>query len=267
MGDGLTLDAFDTVAAAFGVDGLDMRTHKGRSVVLVNVAGKTHYLKRFWLCPTQILKRHVARGLHEMRMIDWLNGHRLENRCHTRLENRRHTRLENRCPTGFAGPRIVRRGSDSLLGLSRRVFFLMEEIPDELPLEASWRRCGAQGDELLRSLAARAARLHDAGFCHTDFSERHILVGRASSRSNVGCQPDGWTFRLIDVERGHVGRANPTRAAADLATLAASVSDDRLRKQITTVFLDDYIAKRRTLPPNLDFRALFARATPTRSFH
>ena len=184
-------------------------------------------------------------------MIDWLNDHPLENQCHT----------------SFAGPRIVRRGADSLLRLRRRVFFLMEEVPDELPLEASWRRFSQQGDELLRALAEHAARLHDAGFCHTDFSERHILVGGwADDRLKTG-PTDGWTFRLIDVERGHVGRASPTRAAADLATLAASVSDDHLRAQITTVFLDDYIARRRTLPPNLDFRPLFARATPTRTFH
>ncbi len=249
MGEGLTLDAFDTVDGAFAVDGLDMRIHKGRSLVLVTVEGKTHYLKRFWLCPTQIFKRQVARGLYEIRMIDWLNDN------------------------GFAGPRIVRRGSDGPFPLRRRVFFLMEEVPDELPLEASWRRFPGRGDELLRALAAHAARLHDAGFCHTDFSERHILVGGWADEPQAACRrlktgpTDAWTFRLIDVERGHVGRATLTRAAADLATLAASVSDDRLRGQITTVFLDDYIAQRRTLPPNVDFRAILARATPTRAFH
>ena len=49
MVEGLTLDAFDTVDGAFAVDGLDMRIHKGRSLAVVTVECKTHYLKRFWL--------------------------------------------------------------------------------------------------------------------------------------------------------------------------------------------------------------------------
>ena len=58
-----TLADFDRIDTAFSVEGLDMRTHKGRSVVRVAIDGKTHYLKRFWFLPAQLFKRHVARGL------------------------------------------------------------------------------------------------------------------------------------------------------------------------------------------------------------
>ena len=234
MTDGLTIDAFRNIRDVFAITGDDMRVHKGRSVVMVTVDGKTHYLKRFWLSPSQLFKRHVARGFHEMGMIDWLNG------------------------KGFAGPRIVRRGWAGIGPLRLRLFFLMEEMPDEMPLEACWRRYPLERDGLMADLASFAARLHDAGFVHTDFSERHILVGRGDH---------GWTFRLIDVERADVGRATDARVANDLATLAASVMDEALRECVNGAFLDAYIARRASLGGGAGFRALLAKATPTKSFY
>ncbi len=74
------------------------------------------------------------------------------------------------------------------------------------------------------------------------------------------------TFRLIDVERAHVGKADDAKAAADLATLSASVADGRLRAELAGVFLDTYLAARRSLRPGVDFRTLLSRASPTKSF-
>lgn len=237
MADTLTLDAFETVRDAFTVTGDEMRTHMGRSVVAVQIDGQTHYLKRFWFVPSQMFKRYVARGFHEMRMIDWLND------------------------SGFAGPKIIRRGHAGVYPFITRLFFLMEEPPGELPLEAAWRKLPREADAILSDLASFAARLHDAGFIHTDFSERHILVGRSASK---------WTFRLIDLERAGVGRVNDKRAAADLATLAASIADKELSNRIKTDFLDEYLAERSALgglSPDVDFRSLFASAKPTKSFY
>jgi tRNA A-37 threonylcarbamoyl transferase component Bud32 len=236
MSTALTLDAFQTARDAFAVDGDEMRTHKGRSVVAVEIDGRRHYLKRFWFTPSQVFKRYVARGFHEMRMIDWLNGN------------------------GFAGPKIVRRGHTGRHPFVTRVYFLMEEVPDEVPLETAWRKSAGDEDGLLADLASFSARLHDAGFVHTDFSGRHILVGREAERR---------TFRLIDVERAAVGRIDLRRSAADLATLATSVIDEELRRRIETDFLDSYIAKRSTLNGRLgtgDFRSLVERAEPAGSF-
>ncbi len=210
-----------------------MRIHQGRSVVKLCVGGKPHYLKRYWLSPSQLLQRHVSRGRHELRMIDWLNDN------------------------GFAGPRVVARGALHRLSITTRLFFLMEEVDDEMPLEQRWWKQPEAGDGLLASLASFAARLHDAGFIHTDFSERHILVG---------VRDGAWTFRLIDVERARVGAPNDRLAAADLKTLAASIDDQKLRERIGGDFLDDYSAKRRTLARGVDLRALFAEASATRSF-
>ena len=232
-GAGLTLDRFDDVRSAFAVRGDEMRVHKGRSVVAVSIGGTTHYLKRFWLTPSQIFQRHVARGLHEMRMIDWLNR------------------------SGFAGPKIVRGGRAGSFMCMTRVFFLMEEVPNEWPLEAAWRKFADQGERMVSELACFAARLHDAGFIHTDFSERHILVGRRG---------EGWSFRLIDLERARQGRPDLERAAADLATLAASISDEDLRGRIEGDLLADYVAHRKTLPREVDFPSLVAAAKPTKSF-
>ena len=77
------LDELQTVDDVFAVSGETMREHTGRSVVKLNVDGKTHFLKRFWLEPSQLFKGHVRRGFHELRIIDWLNTH------------------------GFAGPKVV----------------------------------------------------------------------------------------------------------------------------------------------------------------
>ncbi len=219
---------------AFAIIGDEMRVHKGRSVIAVSVDERTHYLKRFWLTPSQLFKRHVARGFHELRMIDWLNGN------------------------GFAGPKIVRRGHAGIGPLATRLFFLMEEVPDELPLETAWRKSPEDADAILADLATFAAKLHDAGFTHTDFSERHILAGRGST---------GWTFRLIDVERARLGRVSDNLAAADLATLAASILDEDLKDRIKAGFLDDYVNKRGTRSSNNDFRDLFTRAEPTKDFY
>lgn len=215
------------------MDGAAVRIHQGRSVVKLCVDGKPHYLKRYWLSPSQLLQRHVSRGRHELRMIDWLNDN------------------------GFAGPRVVARGASYRLSITTRLFFLMEEVDDEMPLEQRWWKRPEAGDSLLASLASFAARLHDAGFFHTDFSERHILVGASDG---------AWTFRLIDVERAAVGAPNDRLAAADLKTLAASIDDQKLRERIGSDFLDDYSAKRRTLSRGVDLRALFAQASATRIF-
>ncbi len=210
-----------------------MRAHAGRSVVRLVVDGKVHYLKRYWLARSQILKGRVGRGVRELRMIDWLAEH------------------------GFAGPRVVARGSARLSWFTSRFFFLMEEVANENPLEQTWFSLPMPSDDLVTELAAHAARLHDAGFTHTDFSERHILVGRRG---------EAWTFRLIDLERARVGDPNDRLAAADLKTLAASIADQELRERIGGAFLDEYVARRKRLAPGTDMRSMFAQASATRSF-
>ncbi|MCH8207280.1 MAG: hypothetical protein IH956_09800, partial [Chloroflexi bacterium] len=63
-----TLKNLQSVEDVFALKGDDMRVHKGRSVVAITLDGKRHYLKRFWVVPSRVFKRHVARGLHELRM-------------------------------------------------------------------------------------------------------------------------------------------------------------------------------------------------------
>ncbi len=229
----MSWDAFQTMDGVFAIVGEERRSHQGRSVVAVSIDGHRFFLKRFWFVPSRPYKRNVARGLHELHMIDWLNSH------------------------GFAAPKVVRRGTGGSFLLKTRLFFLMEEVSGELPFEEAWRNNPGELDSLSTALASFAASLHDSGFVHTDFSERHILVGGGAS---------GWTFRLMDLERASVGPCREGRAAADLATLAASVADHRLRQKINSDFLDAYIARRRTLASGLDFRELLAVASPTKSF-
>lgn len=138
-----------------------------------------------------------------------------------------------------------------------RLFFLMEDVAGEMPLEQTWWKHPEWADDLLDELATFAARLHDAGFVHTDFSERHIFVGRGGA---------GWTFRLIDLERARVGEVDDRAAAADLKTLAASIADQKLRERIGGGFLDAYASRRTTLSPSTDLRRLFDLASATRSF-
>jgi len=223
------------VQEMFALEGEPMMTHPGRSVVRVELDGAVHYLKRYWLCPSQVFKRLVAQGFHELRMIDWLNGR------------------------GFAGPVVVDRGWSGFGPVRTRMFFLMREVPDELPLERYWRRNGRRADELVSALAAHAARLHDRGFYHYDFSERHI---------RVACDGQGrLSFRQIDLERARVGRPSEPRAAADLKTLACSIADEKLRRRIETDFVDQYLAGREPPPPRDRFLALLARARPTKTFN
>ena len=85
MTNAIEIAGFASLRDVFAMEGDEMRTHRGRSVVALTVNGHRHFLKRFWLDLTKPFGRSVSRGLHEMRMIDWLNGN------------------------GFAGPRIVRR--------------------------------------------------------------------------------------------------------------------------------------------------------------
>lgn len=224
---------FRSTTEAFAARGETMRAHRGRSVVRIDRDGRNYYLKRYWLDKSQLFKRHVARGFHELRMIDWLNDN------------------------GFLGPRVAARGHSRVCFLTTRLYFLMEEVADEVPLEQAWWRHPEDCDTLLDQLASLAASLHDRGFIHTDFSERHIFVGRTGG---------GWTFRLIDVERAKIGAHDAQSAAADLKTLAASAADATLRESLGARFLDAYITKRRTLAPGTDMRSLFARARPTRSF-
>jgi len=231
--DGLTLSSFGSVGDVFAVVGETMRAHKGRSVVQVDLDGVTHFLKRFWLTPSQLFKGHVRRGFHELRMIDWLYAN------------------------GFEGPRVVKRGWSGKPPFCMRMYFLMEEVAGELPLEAAWSKFVDDRESLLNALARFAARLHDAGFVHTDFSERHILVGKLADR---------WTFRLIDVERACVGRATNQRVADDLATLAASVMNGDLRSVLRSTFLDTYAARRVSWPDDYPVRALVAKGRPTKSF-
>lgn len=236
----LTLDSFSDLDRVFAIEGDAIRLHRGRGVVRIAVDGRDHFLKRYWFRPSRPLKRHVALGFHELRMIDWLS--------------------EN----GFTGPRVVARGHSSLLFMRPRMFFLMEQVSGELSLEATWSKNGLDRDSLVSDLAGFAARLHDAGFIHIDFSERHIFVGRRAD--GVRGDADQRSFRLIDLERATVGRRTEPRAAADLKTLASSVKDPALRRRLETDLIDDYVVRRRTLSPSVDFRTLIGRAQPTRTF-
>lgn len=229
----LTLDTFSDIDRVFAIEGDAVRLHRGRGVVRVVVDGTKHFLKRYWFRPSRPFKRHVALGFHELSMIDWLP--------------------EN----GFAGPRVVARGHAGVLGFRSRMFFLMEHLYGEAPFEATWLANASDRDRLVSQLAGFAARLHDAGFIHTDFSERHISI-------DLGM--DHPTFRLIDLERASVGRRTEPRAAADLKTLAASVQDTQLRRILETDLVDEYVAHRKTLSASVDFRALLGRAQATRTF-
>lgn len=225
----------NTVDEMFALSGDAMMTHKGRSVVRLDWNGHPHYLKRFWFSPQQIFRRLVAQGLHELAMIDWLNDN------------------------GFAGPIVVDRGLSRFGPLRTRMFFLMREATGEMTLERYYRRNRDQVAALQEALANHAARLHDRGFYHTDFSERHIHVRQ---------DDDGrWAFRQIDLERATVGRLDESRAAADLKTLACSIADAELRKRIETDFVDQYLARRQQPPNTGRFRDLLARAIPTKTFH
>lgn len=224
---------FASIRDVFALQGEEIRTHRGRSVVVLTIDGRRHFLKRFWLDLAKPFARSVSRGLHELRMIDWLNHN------------------------GFAGPKIVRRGSSSLGPLRTRAFFLMEEVAGEAPLEATWRLLSDKRTTLIDELATFAARLHDARFVHTDFSERHIFVGSSEG---------AWSFRLIDVERASTSAMRESRAASDLVTLAASVMGRELADVLRTRFVDRYVAARTTLENGVDFRALLSRARPTKSF-
>ena len=164
-------------------------------------------------------------------MIDWMNAN------------------------GFTGPVVAARGSSGMLGMRTRLYFLMAEVPAELPLERYWRRNKDQAETLLGGLAHYAAALHEAGFHHTDFSERHILVGAKDAQ---------YSYRLIDLERASVTEPNPAKAAADLKTLAASVADDTLRDYLSGDFLTAYLAARKNAPHN--FRTLFDNAKATKTF-
>ena len=224
---------FDNIDQVFAIEGESMQTHTGRSVVRVSVDGRPHFLKRFWLTPRQVFRRLVAQGVHELAMIDWLNDN------------------------GFAGPIVVARGCARRLGFCTRMYFLMREVEGEFPLERYYRRNRNEVGSLITALAAHTARLHDAGFYHCDYSERHLLVGKDRA---------DYRFRQIDLERASVGSRHEARAAADLKTLACSIADDTLRGLIEGEFVDDYVRRRSTAPPVDQFRRLLAAARPTKTF-
>ena len=229
----VNLSDFDNLNHVFQIDGEPMQTHPGRSVVRLNIDGQTCFLKRYWLIGRQVFRRFIAQGLHELAMIDWLNAN------------------------GFSGPEVVARGVATRLGIRTRMFFLMRQVEDELPLERFYRRNREAVDELTRSLAEHTARLHDAGFYHRDYSERHIFVGRATERL---------TFRQIDLERASQGVRQEPNAAADLKTLACSIANEDLRTLIEGDFVDRYLECRKTAPPRDTFLQMLAAAQPTKTF-
>lgn len=229
----MSLSDFDDLDAVFRIKGEPMQTHQGRSVTRLMVDGHTHFLKRFWLTPMQVFRRFVAQGMHELAMIDWLNTN------------------------NFTGPDVVARGADKTLGVWRRMMFLMRAGTDELPLERFCRKHPDRRDDVLVSLAQHTARLHDAGFYHRDYSERHLFV-----RGDNG----GFSFRQIDLERAAVGPRREAKAAADVKTLSCSIADPELAGAIEGPFLTEYLGNRSTLDSSDSFRALFANAVPTKSF-
>jgi len=210
-----------------------MQQHKGRGVVRLTIDETVYYLKRYQFVPHQFFKRHVRIGFHELAMIDWLN--------------------EN----GFAGPKVVARGHSSAFGFRPRMYFLMEEVVGELPLERYWRRHKEETDALLSALARHAGRLHDQNFYHRDFSERHLFVARHA---------DDYSFRQIDVERACVGRPDEAKAAADLKTLAASVASETLQARLAGPLLEDYLSVRRNSPDRDTFMSLYEKAPTTKTF-
>lgn len=210
-----------------------MQTHQGRSVTRLTVDGETHFLKRFWLTSAQVFRRFVAQGRHELAMIDWLNAN------------------------DFTGPNVVARGAQKRLGVWRRMMFLMREGTEEMPLERYCRKHPDRRNDVIASLAGYTARLHDAGFYHRDYSERHLFVRRDNG---------AFSFRQIDLERATVGARRETRAAADVKTLACSIADPELAAAIEGPFLDTYLVERGTLDSGETFRELLAKAVPTKSF-
>lgn len=228
-----SLSDFGDLDRVFAIKGEAMMVHAGRSVVRVDVEGRPHFLKRYWLTPLQVFRRFCAQGLHELAMIDWLNSR------------------------GFLGPEVVARGVGRRLGLRTRVFFLMRQAEGELPLERFARRNGDRVEVLIQALAGHTARLHDKGFYHTDYSERHI---------HVVALGEGFQFRQIDLERARVGRRDDGQAAADIKTLQCSIANERLADMIEGPFVEHYLSQRTTAPSAGEFRALLRRARPTKTF-
>lgn len=213
----------------YDLEGEPMRVHRtGRGVWRLDLADGTYFLKRFWLVPKYLLKRSVARGLHELATIDWLNAN------------------------GFRGPEVVARGVERRAGVRTRMYFVMRAVPGEAALSQAWLDTKPERAALLADCAAHVARLHRAGFHHYDMMTQHVLAARGEG---------GWRFRHIDVERASVGRPNASKAARDLLTLACSIRFEPLRGLLLKDFLELYLAAR----PEIDarrFRRLHARLRP-----
>ena len=125
----------------------------------------------------------------------------------------------------------------SFLGLLRRAFILTREVPQAMELDkfSKTNPPRAQRRRLIRELADLARRLHEAGFYHSDFVWRNVLVSLE--------QPDRPRLFLIDCPRGFFARTGRERqrlrdlASLDKAAVKLSSRPERLR------FLLAYLGK------------------------
>ncbi len=135
--------------------------------------------------------------------------------------------------------RIVCGEQRNFWGLLQRAFILTRAVPQAVELDKfmQTKPPQAQRHRLTRELAELARRLHKAGFYHSDFVWRNVLVSLA--------QPDAPRLFLIDCPRGffaRVGRERPCLrdlASLDKAAVKLSSRAERLR------FLLAYLGKKK----------------------
>lgn len=106
---------------------------------------------------------------------------------------------------GITTPRAIAVASRRARGIFPQSYFVMEEVQGAIHLR-SWR---GHKRSAITAVAQLVARLHDAGFSHSDLKETNILFDQSGAP------------HLIDIDGLHyVRRVDQPRAVADLTRLA-----------------------------------------------
>ncbi len=139
---------------------------------------------------------------------------------------------------GLDAPEVLAAGESK-----GRAFLLLHEVEGAVDLRQFLVRHPSPRDRnaVLRQLARALARLHDAGFAHSDLYAKHVLVRREQS---------GYRLCVLDWQRsrrrGSISWDQRCRDLACLdATLAGSLASDRLR----LAFLRQYVQRTRGAHP------------------
>jgi tRNA A-37 threonylcarbamoyl transferase component Bud32 len=113
---------------------------------------------------------------------------------------------------GVATPRVLATADRHALGLVRRSYLLMEEIPGATSLGAYLQRCPALDLALVRQAAQLVGSIHRLGLTHRDLKETNLVLDGAGR------------LYLLDLEGlDYVDVVSPQRTAADLERLARGV--------------------------------------------